>query len=1010
MTKNFHSLIMIFILLILASGNAQHYENSPFGFHPALVVKQGYPDNGYSDAQNIGVKWHRPGLYVFWFLIQPDINSDTLDFTTYDRMFGEVPTGINILANINAQGNIDEGYCLPKSYLPIDSLKYIRFVKRTVERYDGDGWKDMPNLTNPVKYWQIGNEPNCRKPGFADLQRMTYLAIKAADPEATVLMGGAAGFPDSYIANFDENYAPMLNQLTGNYIDVFDFHWYGTAEREYRLKDTSTGEDVYEHIRMVLTENGFTPDLPIWITEMGAYSGDPNDEFLGVFPYQSEKQQAADYIKRFIYPLSVGIQKIFPAFGLIEGFKHDNSYFDHTGLIYDGEQSGDPGLGIKKLAYYSYKLMTEKLEGSDWDKIHTIQNTENICIFKLTNNKKPIWIAWSDSGTGIISLNSLGLTSAKVTEAIPVYKNGEEIVQVNVQFSEMFKKYQATGSVILKDIPIFIEEATTIPPAESDDSPFGFLNAPQLDFYYNDLGVKWTRTSAQWGLIQPEGSIENGTYNWEPWEEHIRLPELQNMDLLITISFLGTPVENTGSYVPSVYPYNEENYLLFVENLVKRYKSLTKYFQVENEPKPDIADFAELQKMTYLKIKEICPECIVVMGGYGNGAGTLESFDNRISPILSELNGNYMDVFDIHWFGKKEDSNLLNPARLEEGKMTMDLVKQRLEQNNFQDTDIWITETGTYSGKPAKGTYEFQSETEQAASLIKRYISPLASGVKRIMWAWGVVESFQKDGGFFDYTGLIYDGADWVNGQYVYGKNIGYDLGEGVKKLGYYTYKLMTEKLADSVWEDTETLINGDEYIYVFRFHKNAKDEIYDVVWWDYENDPDYTKAQVKNVVLSIDDANSVRITQSVPDAVNGAELSTENYPDFFQTGILPVVDGSVTIVLGENPVFVERISNPTSIGQSTKASIPEDFKLEQNYPNPFNPTTTISYNLPKVEFVTISIYNSIGQFIETIVSENKNAGSHSVHWNAMGKGSGIYFYKFEAGEYSAIKKCMILK
>jgi len=78
------------------------FEDSPFGFHPARVERAGYPDNGFVDAQNIGVRWHRPAVAAFWFLIQPDLEDPTYDWTLYDETLGSVPVGINILANISA--------------------------------------------------------------------------------------------------------------------------------------------------------------------------------------------------------------------------------------------------------------------------------------------------------------------------------------------------------------------------------------------------------------------------------------------------------------------------------------------------------------------------------------------------------------------------------------------------------------------------------------------------------------------------------------------------------------------------------------------------------------------------------------------------------------------------------------------------------------------------------------------------------------------------------------------
>lgn len=89
---------------------------------------------------------------------------------------------------------------------------------------------------------------------------------------------------------------------------------------------------------------------------------------------------------------------------------------------------------------------------------------------------------------------------------------------------------------------------------------------------------------------------------------------------------------------------------------------------------------------------------------------------------------------------------------------------------------------------------------------------------------------------------------------------------------------------------------------------------------------------------------------------------------------------------------------------------LPQNLFIKQNYPNPFNPVTTISYQLPKSEFVNLSIYNVSGQLVETLANENKDAGYHSVQWDASGVSSGLYFYRIKVGEYSSTKKCLLLK
>jgi len=97
-------------------------------------------------------------------------------------------------------------------------------------------------------------------------------------------------------------------------------------------------------------------------------------------------------------------------------------------------------------------------------------------------------------------------------------------------------------------------------------------------------------------------------------------------------------------------------------------------------------------------------------------------------------------------------------------------------------------------------------------------------------------------------------------------------------------------------------------------------------------------------------------------------------------------------------------------IDEEQSNNLPNQTKLLNNYPNPFNPVTTISFKLPKYVFVNLSIYNLAGQLVETLVNEQKNAGYYSVEWNAKNVSSGIYFYRIDAGEFSSVKKCLIVK
>jgi hypothetical protein len=86
------------------------------------------------------------------------------------------------------------------------------------------------------------------------------------------------------------------------------------------------------------------------------------------------------------------------------------------------------------------------------------------------------------------------------------------------------------------------------------------------------------------------------------------------------------------------------------------------------------------------------------------------------------------------------------------------------------------------------------------------------------------------------------------------------------------------------------------------------------------------------------------------------------------------------------------------------------EYNLAQNYPNPFNPATRISYSLPKESFVTLKVYNSLGEEITTLVNESKPAGRYTTEFNGSNLSSGVYIYRIQAGTFSNTKKLLLLK
>ena len=117
----------------------------------------------------------------------------------------------------------------------------------------------------------------------------------------------------------------------------------------------------------------------------------------------------------------------------------------------------------------------------------------------------------------------------------------------------------------------------------------------------------------------------------------------------------------------------------------------------------------------------------------------------------------------------------------------------------------------------------------------------------------------------------------------------------------------------------------------------------------------------------------------------------------------------SATKYIYTQNIIIKGTTTPASAVEG-ETEIPANFKLEQNYPNPFNPTTSISYSIPKTAFVTLKVYNLIGQEVASLVNEIKDPGNYKSTFDASKLSSGIYFYRLEAGNFVSIKKMALMK
>jgi len=96
--------------------------------------------------------------------------------------------------------------------------------------------------------------------------------------------------------------------------------------------------------------------------------------------------------------------------------------------------------------------------------------------------------------------------------------------------------------------------------------------------------------------------------------------------------------------------------------------------------------------------------------------------------------------------------------------------------------------------------------------------------------------------------------------------------------------------------------------------------------------------------------------------------------------------------------------------GEGNANVLPTEYSLDQNYPNPFNPNTTINYQLPENNQVSLKVYDILGNLVATLVEKEMEAGYYGVNWNASQLASGIYIYRIISGSFVSTKKMILMK
>jgi len=155
---------------------------------------------------------------------------------------------------------------------------------------------------------------------------------------------------------------------------------------------------------------------------------------------------------------------------------------------------------------------------------------------------------------------------------------------------------------------------------------------------------------------------------------------------------------------------------------------------------------------------------------------------------------------------------------------------------------------------------------------------------------------------------------------------------------------------------------------------------------------------------------------------VSGQEgYCTQNLEQHFGLGNASIIDSvKIEWQSGNINVFtnvevnkfykaIEGQANLVGVSENNITS-PAEYKLNQNFPNPFNPATKISFTLPKKDFASLKIYNSLGKEVNSLINEVKQAGYHEINFDGANLSSGVYFYKLITPNYSETKNMILLK
>lgn len=428
------------------------YDDSPFG----MMIDMNNKDVDLEDVHYLGAKWIRGPMPFLSF--QRGLRNKDVYLKRRDLQ-------INIWRRAGLRHFI---LINPGPKLPEDLTVYSQFVESTVRHYSNPE-------TFGILYFLVHNEPNLiyyltkkrpdileRKPmlkihwqdtpeDYAILLRTTYEVAKRANPKVKISLGAVAfgalkGGSYSGFEFFDKvfNFRFSDGRMGKEFIDLIDIHPYG--DHKNLLRKVKAFKEFMKKHKL---------DLPIWSSELGVSSVKrPGIEDL--------EWHAQEVVKIYVTGISLGIEKMFWT-----GFKD----YRPTGSFKSGKPMQYMGFsyldGRKKPAFYTYKLMTTILEGSDWAKTKVIhEGKDGLFLYRFVkrNSKREVLVAWWDGsergGERVLRMAMEG-RKARATSAVASETEGKgNIDNVRELFpADTVNIKDGTVDIRLERYPVFVEVA-----------------------------------------------------------------------------------------------------------------------------------------------------------------------------------------------------------------------------------------------------------------------------------------------------------------------------------------------------------------------------------------------------------------------------------------------------------------------------------------------------------------------------------------------------------------------